>query len=371
MQESGIRNRGAEGQASRVPTQEDDGTTSGTAQVTSAEIVPDEQTQDTHPPLSPTAKAFQSLRAFAARFSNETQGSEEQVEENIGEEEKVKEFIFDDVHHHPQGYPQLACFMNSNNDWTIFRRFSYLSTRVLNHLEVELTDIEKELDAIDRNDAADPIRKRRLRGFESTKWDNAHLEVLARCRTKLCEYNELFVGHSQVRALGLAPPSHHGGLYNWMMSRKPLCEGKDDFILHPDDFVSVAGNSQRETPLADFIKTLFRRWPKSRLSGLLQTDRELSKSKDPYVDHISEDRIRVLVKAITVAIATGMLLIPVMLLFLVQTSRESMAWLVFGFVMAFAVILSVVTQAKVQEVLIGTAAYAAVLVTFAGNLQNS
>ena len=89
---------------------------------------------------------------------------------------------------------------------------------------------------------------------------------------------------------------------------------------------------------------------------MIQTERELSKTRDPYVDHYSPGRLNILVKAITVSLAIGMLLIPVMLLFLLQMSRQSMAWLVFGFVMAFAVTLSVITQAKVQDILVGTSA---------------
>ena len=63
-----------------------------------------------------------------------------------------------------------------------------------------------------------------------------------------------------------------------------------------------------------------------------------------------------------------------------------MAWMVFGFVVAFSVTMTIVTEAKAQELLIGSAAlvhhsplkmclmlirnrYAAVLVTFLGNMN--
>jgi hypothetical protein len=74
------------------------------------------------------------------------------------------------------------------------------------------------------------------------------------------------------------------------------------------------------------------------------------------VDHYAPDRLEILIKAISVSLAVGILLVPVFFLFLVQMSRESMAWMVFGFVFAFSVTMSVVTEAKSQEVLIGTAA---------------
>lgn len=70
------------------------------------------------------------------------------------------------------------------------------------------------------------------------------------------------------------------------------------------------------------------------------------------------------------SLAVGILLIPVLLLFLVNMPKQVMAWIVFGFVLAFSITISVVTDAKVHEVLVGTAAYAAVLVTFLGNLNH-
>lgn len=77
---------------------------------------------------------------------------------------------------------------------------------------------------------------------------------------------------------------------------------------------------------------------------------------DPYVDHYSKDRFALLIKTITVALAVGILFVPVLLLFLVDMSHQGKAWTLFGFVLAFSIIISVVTEAKVHEILIGTAA---------------
>ena len=43
-------------------------------------------------------------------------------------------------------------------------------------------------------------------------------------------------------------------------------------------------------------------------------------------------------------------------LFLVPLSKEAMAWIVFGFVVAFSIAISIMTEAKAQELLIGSAA---------------
>ena len=92
------------------------------------------------------------------------------------------------------------------------------------------------------------------------------------------------------------------------------------------------------------------------MQSFLQTEKELRKTTDQYVDHYAKHRLAIVIKTISVSLAVGMLLIPVILLFLVRMSRESMAWLVFGFVLAFSIVMSTITEARVQEILIGTAA---------------
>ncbi|TVY58597.1 hypothetical protein LCER1_G001571 [Lachnellula cervina] len=353
MQQPGIRNRGVEERVPRNATQDDE-PRARSAQAASAPA-DDERTQEARRPLSLTAIALEGVRNLAARAQFSRQTKEERDEYN--KRQGYDRIKYDDVHHHPEGLAQLACFMNSNDDWAIFRRFGYLSTRALNQLQIELTDLEKELNNLDDGDAADPHMRKRLRGYEGFPgWNEGQLDLLSKIRKKLSEFYELLLRDSQVRDLGKAPPRHYRGLFNWVFGEHPLCPEKEDFIFHAEDFVSVAKHSDKGTPLAEFIQTFFDYSPESRLKSLFQTDRELSKSRDRYVDYYSPSRLNIFVKAVTVSLAIGMLLIPVMLLFLVPMSRESMAWLVFGFVMVFAATLSVISQAKVQDILVGTSA---------------
>lgn len=66
---------------------------------------------------------------------------------------------------------------------------------------------------------------------------------------------------AQVRALGQASPRNHLGLLTWMMNEKPLIDRKDGFILHPEDFISVAKQSDKAM-LGDWIEAhVLGRWP--------------------------------------------------------------------------------------------------------------
>jgi hypothetical protein len=96
----------------------------------------------------------------------------------------------------------------------------------------------------------------------------------------LTEKDDLLLRDSQVRDLGKAPPRHYRGLYNWVWGVKPLCPGKDDFIFHVEDFVSVAKHSQNTTPLADFIETFFDHCPESRIKVCPQNPMNLYPVED-------------------------------------------------------------------------------------------
>lgn len=61
-------------------------------------------------------------------------------------------------------------------------------------------------------------------------------------------------------------------------------------------------------------------------------------------------------KMIYVIVAVCLLLVPVFVLFLVNMPRLAMAFTVFGFILAFAIIMSLMTEARLEALLLGTAA---------------
>ena len=102
-----------------------------------------------------------------------------------------------------------------------------------------------------------------------------------------------------------------------------------------------------------------------------KTRDQLHKSQDSSVEFFSTARISIFARLIVVFLAVLILLIPVILFFLTSMSRASMTVVVLTFVFLFSVMVSLLTDAGVQEIFIGTATYCAVLVTFLGNLQNT
>lgn len=71
-----------------------------------------------------------------------------------------------------------------------------------------------------------------------------------------------------------------------------------------------------------------------------------------------------------VFVAVLILFVPVILFLLVAMSKAWMAIVVLGFVFSFATMVSLLTEAGITEIFVGTATYCAVLVTFLG-IQSS
>lgn len=56
-------------------------------------------------------------------------------------------FIVDNC---PEGYPRLAAFLDSDENFMLYRRFGFLQTRLLLNKQAELREYEKELDRLDQ-----------------------------------------------------------------------------------------------------------------------------------------------------------------------------------------------------------------------------
>jgi hypothetical protein len=90
------------------------------------------------------------------------------------------------------GYPRLAAFINSDENFKLYRQFGYVHTRVLLHMQCELASMEVTLKRMDNWDDGDPERRVCLRsqGASSRKTPKRE-ELLGEFRGKLKEYGKL------------------------------------------------------------------------------------------------------------------------------------------------------------------------------------
>ena len=57
------------------------------------------------------------------------------------------------VDDHPRGYPKLAAFISSDDNFLVCRKYSFLRSRVLLYRQDELSKLEDTLVALDQEDA--------------------------------------------------------------------------------------------------------------------------------------------------------------------------------------------------------------------------
>ncbi len=71
----------------------------------------------------------------------------------------------------PAGYPRLAVFLDSDENFMLYRRFGFLQSRVLLYKQDELRELEEQLDKMDQRDS-----KSRPKKLKSRERDDAENE---------------------------------------------------------------------------------------------------------------------------------------------------------------------------------------------------
>lgn len=94
---------------------------------------------------------------------------------------------------YPTGFPRLAAFQAADTNFSMYRGFSYLHSRLLLDLQDELALLEKELADLDWDDFEDNpqrLRSRELDVAGAVQDGNARTRrlVLADIKIKIAEY---------------------------------------------------------------------------------------------------------------------------------------------------------------------------------------
>ena len=102
----------------------------------------------------------------------------------------------------PKGYPKLAAFLSSEHNFSLYRGFGYLHSRVLLDLQDEISTLEKELDTADMFDSAngheDRLFSRRRDHAQNIAADRSRRHILSDIRAKLVDYGmfQLVLNHN-------------------------------------------------------------------------------------------------------------------------------------------------------------------------------
>lgn len=104
------------------------------------------------------------------------------------------------VENHPRGYPRLAAFLDSDIDGRIYRRFGYLRNYLLLNRQDEISALEEEMNALDKQHERDDLYRLYSRRYEEEDPQNMQRKEL------MSRLNGMFEG---IRRTAFARRRHH------------------------------------------------------------------------------------------------------------------------------------------------------------------
>jgi hypothetical protein len=93
------------------------------------------------------------------------------------------------VEDYPNGWPQLAAFINSDDNLAVVRRFGLLQSRLLVMLQAEITNLESKLHKLDQEDNESQATHYRLQTtHHKEEWGRERKHLTEEIQTKLNIY---------------------------------------------------------------------------------------------------------------------------------------------------------------------------------------
>ncbi|PVI02227.1 hypothetical protein DM02DRAFT_310545 [Periconia macrospinosa] len=281
--------------------------------------------------------------------------AEEDLEDSdCGETAEGEKPDYQTIDAHPHGYPRMAAFMNSDENFLICRQYGVLHNRVLLYRQDELRELEAELLSLDKQCLHKDPAQLSCRARED-RASPERRELINRIDDKLREYNDIVQRARSFATLQKATERNYNSVRNWVKNQAPLEEEEASTFYKDRDFVAVVDakegswfDGRVETALAKFDGPISRR--------LFITKRDRKSTANKLVRLYSKDRIDLFSRLIITFLAVVLLMAPVVALFGLNKNGHIKILVIFLFTMAFSVALSLFTKAKRHEVFAATAA---------------
>ncbi|KAF2268848.1 hypothetical protein CC78DRAFT_510082 [Lojkania enalia] len=274
----------------------------------------------------------------------------------------------------PKGYPNVAAFLDSDEGFTIYRRFGYLQSRLLLSKQEELRRLEVKLERLElivSTKDENAFCSRDIRG----EFAKEHAEVLNEIETKFHSYAKLLTTAQQMMAFTKPAEADRQNVGRYIWNRKPLVRVEASWIQHRDDLITIRAG--REHAWLDGVVECILQACHCKLIDVIF--RSKVQDNTPGTNPIHEiyytpSRISKLTNGILTFMILALLVVPIYILYHmvhdIGTRKAYMTCIgtLLIFTLAFSSILSIFTKARRHEIFAAAAAYCAVLVVFLGNV---
>ncbi|MCJ1372338.1 hypothetical protein MMC20_003562 [Loxospora ochrophaea] len=253
----------------------------------------------------------------------------------------------------PVGYPKVAAFQDSDENFMIYRRFGFLFSRVLLYKQDELRELEENLNDMDERDAEDPddrVKKcLKSRDLDDSRtipsgWETRR-QLLQKIEKKLDEYSRVLLQAQQLVAMNQPAKRDQTSVWNFLKNERPQLLDEDaEYISRKEDLVTLRPG--RETA-----------WLDASVERMLKETRQ--KTSDDSIRYFSKGRINIFVTLLITLIILVLLVVPVYALWHLsssldgnsQASSTTSVGVLLVSTLLFSAVLSAFTKAKRHEIL--------------------
>ncbi|KAF2634569.1 hypothetical protein P280DRAFT_538556 [Massarina eburnea CBS 473.64] len=307
----------------------------------------------------------------------------------------------------PNGFPRLAAFQSTEANFSLYRSFSYLHSRILLDLQDEITALEKELDDIDWDDfEEDPIRLRSREADVAKAATEGGIRnrrvILREIKDRLMEYDEVLIKACKLESFQKPSDRNYRSVRRYHHNTKPLMDAEMDSIRSKEDTISL--RSGREWATFDGgVENVISKCDGSlkKIFGLkapplqkyFRTPELRAKTTNSHISFYSSTRIDQLINVLITFVIFVLLVVPVITMYkltstsshvelsdsnsssvanvsaLASSDRDTFnaVGVLIVFTLLFSAAMSILTKAARHELFAASAAYCAILVVFIGN----
>ncbi|KAL9110402.1 MAG: hypothetical protein Q9227_005133 [Pyrenula ochraceoflavens] len=149
------------------------------------------------------------------------------------------EYIVRSVDLAPDGYPKLATFLDSEDQFSTYRRFGYLSSRLILEKQDDLRQLEQELERADKRQVklcAEELKTRRC--IEGQAPTEQHF-ILKKIEDKFHEYCTILRNTREVAAYNKPTTREWKAVKTWLSNVNPLYPAEQHFADFKEDLITL------------------------------------------------------------------------------------------------------------------------------------
>ncbi|KAF4545619.1 uncharacterized protein LTHEOB_4878 [Lasiodiplodia theobromae] len=181
---------------------------------------------------------------------------------DIRMDDRYKDLKVKPIIAYADGYPQYAAFIDTDDNFRIYRRYGTLRNRVLLQRQLELALLEKKLDELDERDNNEP-RKYRLASiqYDKEQGNSERVGLIEEIDRKLEQYDALLARERESLAMERPTKRNHLNLIHWVWNKRAIAKSEIELLNRIDDFVVLSRD--QDSPFHTFLEDLLQRFPLS------------------------------------------------------------------------------------------------------------